>query len=269
MGSVPPPPPAATPIRLAILKTDSPIPAVSSKVGQFDTIFTTLLRAACASLDPPQTLESQLTLTAHDVVAAPAVTGEDSDSGWDYPDPDTIDAVLITGSRASAYDEDEWVVRLAAFVRRLLDEGRVRVIGVCFGHQIVARALGARVAPSPAGWELSVTEVRLSEEGRAVFGGESLNIYQTHRDVVLELPPGVVPLASTEKCPIQAMYIPRQLITVQGHPEYTPFIMNEMLQARHKRGAIADGPFEDAMKRVADKHDGVAIARVFLRFLRE
>jgi GMP synthase-like glutamine amidotransferase len=55
-----------------------------------------------------------------------------------------------------------------------LDAGRVRVIGVCFGHQIVARALGARVAPSPGGWELSVTEVQLSKEGRRVFGGESL-----------------------------------------------------------------------------------------------
>ncbi|KAH6850670.1 class I glutamine amidotransferase-like protein [Chaetomium sp. MPI-CAGE-AT-0009] len=261
MGSLPPPLPAvATPIRLAILKTDEPIPAISTKLGGFDTIFTTLLRTACASLDPPQTLESQLTLTAHDVVR-----GDDSE----YPDPDAIDAVLITGSRAAAYANDAWVVRLAAFVRCLLGEGRVRVIGVCFGHQIVARALGARVAPSPAGWELSVTEVELSREGRWVFGGRAWNIYQSHRDAVLELPPGVVPLASTEKCPIQAMYVPRQLITVQGHPEYTPFIMNEMLQARHKAGAYPDGLFEDAMRRARNKHDGVAIARVFLRFLRE
>ena len=79
----------------------------------------------------------------------------------------------------------------------------------------------------------------------------------------------MVPLAHTEQCPIQAMYVPRQLITVQGHPEFSPFMMGEMLRVRHQAGAIPDRPFEDAIKRVEDKHDGVAIARVFLRFLRE
>lgn len=158
-----PPPP---PIRLAILVTDQPLPQIAAKLGPFDAIFTTLLRNACVSLDPPQTLDSQLALTSHDVVnAAP-------DAG--YPDPGSIDAVLITGSRAAAYAEDAWVVRLVEYVRLLLEGGRVRVVGVCFGHQIVARALGARVAPSPKGWELSVTEIELSEEGRRVFGGEKL-----------------------------------------------------------------------------------------------
>lgn len=157
------PPP---PVRLAILVTDQPLPQIAAKLGPFDAIFTTLLRNACASLDPPQTLNSQLTLTSHDVVnAAP-------DAG--YPDPEAIDAVLITGSRAAAYAEDAWVVRLVEYVRLLLEGGRVRVVGVCFGHQIVARALGARVAPSPKGWELSVTEIELTEEGKRVFGREKL-----------------------------------------------------------------------------------------------
>ncbi|EAQ86382.1 hypothetical protein CHGG_07635 [Chaetomium globosum CBS 148.51] len=263
MGSLPPPlNTSTTPLRLAILVCDEPLPRISTKLGQFDAIFTTLLRHACASLSPPQTLESQLAITAHDVVRGGPDTGA-------YPDPDAIDAVLITGSRSAAYADDAWVVRLAAFVRGLLDGGRVRVIGVCFGHQIVARALGARVAPSPGGWELSVTEVALSKEGRRVFGGESLKMYQTHRDAVLELPRGVALLGRTEQCPIQSMYVRGRLITVQGHPEYSRFIMSEMLRARHVAGAIADGPYEDAMKRVGDPHDGLAMARVFLRFLRE
>jgi GMP synthase-like glutamine amidotransferase len=135
-------------------------------LGRFDAIFTSLLRVACKSLDPPQTLESQLVLTAHDVVAG--------DPDTVYPDPKTIDAILITGSRHSAYADDDWIVRLTAYTCRLLEEGRVRVIGVCFGHQIAARALGARVARSPQGWELSATKLGLTEEGRRVFGAESL-----------------------------------------------------------------------------------------------
>ncbi|KAK3303706.1 class I glutamine amidotransferase-like protein [Chaetomium strumarium] len=260
MDSLPPP----TPIRLAILLTDEPLPSIAAKLGGFDSIFTSLLRAGCESLDPPQPLTSQLTLTAHNVVGA-AAAGDDEA----YPDPATIDAVLITGSRYAAYADDEWIVRLTYYTRRLLDGGRVRVIGVCFGHQIVARALGAPVARSSAGWELSVTELELTEEGKRVFGVNSLKIYQTHRDAILAYPPGVIPLARTELCPKQGMYVPRRLITVQGHPEFSQFMMTEMLRVRHAAGTIPDGAFEDAMRRVADDHDGVVVARAFLRFLRE
>lgn len=158
--------PEPTPTRLAILVTDEPLPSVAAKLGRFDTIFTTVLRSACASLDPPQALESQLTLTSHDVAAGDLETV--------YPDPATIDAVLITGSRHSAYANDDWIVRLTEYTRRLLEGRRVRVIGVCFGHQIVARALGARVGRSPNGWELSVVRVELTEEGKGVFGAESV-----------------------------------------------------------------------------------------------
>lgn len=91
-----------------------------------------------------------------------------------YPDPSTIDAILITGSKYSAYADDDWIIRLTEYTRALIEEGRVRIIGVCFGHQIVARALGGRVAASLAGWELSVTEMELTKEGKRVFGGESL-----------------------------------------------------------------------------------------------
>ncbi|KAI3393681.1 hypothetical protein diail_3818 [Diaporthe ilicicola] len=259
MGSVP----LSGPFRLAILVTDEPLPSVAAKLGGFDNIFTSLLRAACESLDPPRTLESELEISAHDVVAG------DPDTGTTYPDPQSIDAVLITGSKHSAYADDDWIVRLTAYTRRLLDEGRVRVLGVCFGHQIVARALGARVARSPSGWELSVTQVELTEEGKRVFRAEDLKIYQMHRDAVMEYQPGVIPLACTEQCPIQAMYIPRLLLTVQGHPEFSQFIMSEFLQARHQAGKIRDGPFQDAKMRMMDEHDGVLVAQTFLRFLRE
>ena len=88
-----------------------------------------------------------------------------------YPSLDAVDALLVTGSRHSAFAEDPWISALVAYVRRALEGGRVRVVGVCFGHQIVGRALGAPLGVNPAGWEVSVTEVRLSEKGRELFGG--------------------------------------------------------------------------------------------------
>lgn len=159
----------ATPLRLAILVADEPLPSVAARLGGFADIFTTLLRAATEGLSPPQPLESHLALTAHDVVVA-----GDAAATTAYPDPETIDAVLITGSRHAAHADDAWVLSLVAYTRRLLDGGRVRVLGVCFGHQIAARALGAPVGRSPHGWELSVTRVELTAEGKRVFGAEFL-----------------------------------------------------------------------------------------------
>lgn len=153
------------PIRLAILEADTPVPGVQAKYGSYGGVFTHLFERACASLSPkPQPLTSVLRLSAHDIV-------NDLEA---YPDPETIDAVLISGSKYSAYEDEEWIVRLVRYTRRCLEGGRVRVVGVCFGHQIVGRALGADVARNVRGWELSVTQCELSDEGKKIFGVEKL-----------------------------------------------------------------------------------------------
>lgn len=73
----------------------------------------------------------------------------------------------------NAFDDDEWVVRLVAFVQEVLRQRRVKVVGVCYGHQIVGRALGAKVARSEGGgWEVSVCEVAQTAKGKALFGGK-------------------------------------------------------------------------------------------------
>ncbi|KAI1370264.1 class I glutamine amidotransferase-like protein [Hypoxylon crocopeplum] len=248
------------PVRLAILEADTPAAGIKAKYGSYGGVFTHLFERACASLDPPQALAAQLSLSFHDVV-------NHADAA--YPDPETVDAVLISGSKHSAYENDDWIVRLVRYTRRCLEGGRVRVVGVCFGHQIVGRALGAEVGRNVRGWELSVTETELTDEGKKIFGVEKLAIHQMHRDVVFSLPPGAASLASTAVCPVQAMYVARRLITVQGHPEFTEDMVREILEMRRYGGILGPDIFDDGMRRVADKHDGVAVARAFLRFLHE
>ncbi|KAI1211114.1 class I glutamine amidotransferase-like protein [Annulohypoxylon truncatum] len=247
------------PVRLAILEADTPVPGVKAKYGSYGGVFTHLFERACASLSPPQPLSSLLELSYHDVV-------NDLNS---YPDPKAIDAILISGSKHSAYEDDEWIVRLVEYTRQCLEGGRVRVIGVCFGHQIVGRAMGAEVGKNVLGWELSVTEHELTNEGKKLFGVEKLAIHQMHRDIVFSLPPGAVQLARTDVCPVQAIYIPKRVITVQGHPEFTADMVREILEMRRYGGILSENVFEDGMRRVNNKHDGVAVARAFLRFLRE
>jgi GMP synthase-like glutamine amidotransferase len=149
----------ATPLRLAVLEADTPVPQANERYKGYFGVFKHLLTRAVA----PAPLESVVSLTAHDIVHNPST----------YPALDDIDAILVTGSKHNAFDNDEWIVTLVEYVRKALTEyqGRVRVVGICFGHQIVARAMGALVARSDNGWEVSVTETRLTEKGRELFGG--------------------------------------------------------------------------------------------------
>ncbi|KXJ88174.1 glutamine amidotransferase class-I [Microdochium bolleyi] len=260
MGSAPPP------IRLAILETDTPVPGIQAQYKTYGGVFRHLFSRALSLPDLDDPARSPLRISHHDVV--------NGDFASAYPDPapdaaDPIDAILITGSKHNSFDAEPWIEHLVQYTRRILEGGRVKVIGVCFGHQIVGRALGAQVGRNDRGWEISVVPLELNEEGKKVFGRDTLRIHQMHRDAVLTLPPGCTPLASTAACPIQAMYIPGRMIAVQGHPEFTEDMVREILQLRKYGGILSDDIFEDGMRRVGDEHDGVEIARVFMRFLRE
>lgn len=90
-----------------------------------------------------------------------------------------------------------------------------------------------------------------------------------HRDIVVGYPEGVERLAYTEKCDVQAMYVPKRFITVQGHPEFTEEIVRELLEVRHKTGVFDETVYKDAMDRVDKYQDGVVVAQAFLRFLLE
>lgn len=159
MGSV-----YVPPTRLAILEADTPLPGIKAKYGSYGGVFTHLFERACASLNPPQPLPALLELSSHNIV-------NDLNA---YPDPETIDAILISGSKFSAYENDEWIIRLVQYTRRCLEGGRVRVIGVCFGHQIVGRAMGADVGKNTRGWELSVVDHNLTEDGKKILNVEKL-----------------------------------------------------------------------------------------------
>ncbi|KAK4096535.1 class I glutamine amidotransferase-like protein [Parathielavia hyrcaniae] len=243
------------PLRLAILEADTPVSASNARYHGYFGLFRHLFARAVS----PQPVESVLALTGHDVVHNPSS---------EYPSLDDVDAILITGSKYNAFDDDEWITTLVEFVRKALLHDRVKIVGICFGHQIVARALGALVSRSDHGWEVSVTETRLTEKGRKLFGGrKTLNIQQMHRDQVFGVPAGAELLASTDKCPNHGFVIPNRVITVQGHPEFTEDVMGEILELRHDSGLFTDQTYRSGVARNGDHHDGVFMAQAFIKFL--
>ncbi|KAK5107375.1 hypothetical protein LTR62_001318 [Meristemomyces frigidus] len=247
-------------IRLAILEADTPIGRTKEKYGGYGALFAELLAKGCEEVARQDGVPGpELEITKYDVVNHPAV----------YPALEEVDGVLITGSKHNSFDSTPWIRTLVAFTQRVLAQHRVRIIGVCFGHQILGRAMEVEVARSEAGWEVAVVPVELTEVGRRVLGVERLAIHQMHRDIVYAYPVSVEPLGSSDRCSVQGMYSKGRLISVQGHPEFNEEIVEELLVNRHEQGIFPDGVYEDGMRRVGERHDGVVVAAAFVRFLVE
>jgi GMP synthase-like glutamine amidotransferase len=160
-------------------------------------------------------------------------------------------------------------VKLVEFTKEVLAQSRVRIVGVCFGHQIVARALGVEVGRNADGWEAAVNDIQLTAKGKEVFGVEKLSLHQMHRDVVYAYPEGVEELGSSPVCKVQGMYRQKRLITVQGHPEFNEEIMREILETRHTIGVFDDVAYGKYIGKVSREHDGLVVSRAFLRFMIE
>lgn len=93
-------------------------------------------------------------------------------------------------------------------------------------------------------------------------------IHQMHRDYVTSTPEGAEPLAENDVCATQGFLVPGRAITVQGHPEFTGDIVSEILGLRVETKIIGEDMYRSGMDRVRDEHDGVRIARAFLKFMR-
>lgn len=144
------------------------------------------------------------------------------------------------------------------------------MLGICFGHQIVGRALNVPVGVNPLGWELSATPVTLTATGKAVFPELSeLSIMQFHHDIVESAPAGTEVLGYTDVCGVQGFYKPRSMFTLQGHPEFDEEVVGELLEKRAELGNIPEALAKDAERRLTDRNDGPVAAKAMVRFLLE
>ncbi|GAB7362741.1 hypothetical protein MBLNU230_g3047t1 [Neophaeotheca triangularis] len=255
MGEAPPP----RSLRIAVLECDTPIGRTKEKYGGYGNLFRELLEAGAGRYSQQDgKRKPELDVRKYDVVNEEV-----------YPDLDALDAVLLTGSKFNSFDNDPWILKLVEFTRKVLAQRRVRLIGVCFGHQIIGRAMDVKVDRSDRGWEVSVCPVQLTPKGKELFGVEELAIHQMHRDIVYAFPEGTTELGHSPRCDVQGFYIQHRLITVQGHPEFNGDIVSELLDARHATGVFDDAMWKDGMDRVRKHHDGVAIGAAFIRFVLE
>lgn len=142
----------------------------------------------------------------------------------DFPASLDFDGLLITGSPASVHEEASWIPRLEKLVRTA-SAARIPMFGACFGHQVIARALGSRVIYNPDGWALGCLQTQFVEEGITV------PIYAAHKEQVQDLPAGARVVAQTSNCKIAGFAIDRHILTTQYHPEMTKDFIAALLDA--------------------------------------
>lgn len=129
-----------------------------------------------------------------------------------FPKSLDFDGLLITGSPASVHDDAAWIPKLEELARRAIAQ-KIPLFGACFGHQVIAKALGATVETNPTGWVLG----RLKTEFEQI--NTSVPMYAAHKEQVTSLPEGAHRVAKTKGCPIAGFAINDHVLTTQYHPE--------------------------------------------------
>lgn len=149
------------------------------------------------------------------------------------------DVFVFTGSPAGVYEDFPWIRHAEEVVQQAHEAGKV-LIGICFGHQLIAQALGGKVVNSEKGWGAGVHEVAVVDREPWMAPAlpedrTSLNVLVSHQDQVIEPPAGAKTLISTEFCPHSMLRLGDTVLTMQGHPEMVKGIVEVILESRREK----------------------------------
>jgi GMP synthase-like glutamine amidotransferase len=177
---------------------------------------------------------------------------------------DECEVWLITGSPKAAYDPDPWIEELKKFVVRL-DAHKKKLIGICFGHQVISAALGGEVIQSPKGWGVGVREFEITQQQKWMKPPlQQVSLLFSHQDQVVALPKGAKLLAQDGFCEFQMYQLADHILTLQGHPEFSVSFAKSRLESRKEK--VAPEVYQKAMDSFESPKDDKVIAEWIRNF---
>lgn len=232
-------------MKIGILKADNVRPQWVAEYGEYPDMFRVLLAAEDASL---------------------AFTTFDVQLGQYPGDIDEVDAYLLTGSKCSVYDDEPWIRRLEDFVRTLHMRQK-KLVGICFGHQMVAHALGGETARSDKGWGVGVHAYQLHGRPGWHDGADSaFSLLVSHQDQVLTPAQGATVLGGSDFCEYAVCQVGEHILTFQGHPEFVPGYASALMTLRKE--LLGEEVYRVGMSSVNLPADSARVARWMLQFMR-
>jgi GMP synthase-like glutamine amidotransferase len=230
-------------MRIGILQTDHVRPQFVTRHGDYEDMFASLLRSEAPDLD----------LVVYDVQKA-------------IPETIDCDAYLITGSKDSVYDDLPWIMQLVDFVKASLAAGK-KVIGVCFGHQLMAHFFGGRVAAADKGWGVGVhtSDVCHQYPWMADLPAQQLSLLSSHKDQVMELPHGAQLYLASDFCPLAGFVQGSQVLTVQGHPEFSAQYAADLMDMRAE--ILGEPVYQAGKKSLSRPTQSALMAKWMLSFI--
>ena len=178
---------------------------------------------------------------------------------------DQCDAYICTGSRYSVYEDREWIAKLKDFIRDLRDANKP-FVGICFGHQMLAEALGGKVGKSSQGWGVGVHDMDIVKpEPWMVPPAQHCKIQYMHSDQVQKLPPESAVLARAPHCEVAMFRVGDTMLGIEGHPEFPASYVTALLKDRKSR--IGEDVTNEALAHVNDETQSNVIAGWIKNFI--
>ena len=172
----------------------------------------------------------------------------------EIPHPTECDAWITTGSRFSVNDQNEWTEKFGEFVS---DTHKLKIpfVGICYGMQMMAKALGGKVEYAEKGWGVGVATSTVYEEAPWMANHKvAANLVVSHQEQVTELPEEAVLLAGSDFCPNSIFQVGSSMLGIQGHPEFTTDYSQALMDAR--RSIIPAEAVEAGMDSLSKRVDG-------------
>lgn len=174
---------------------------------------------------------------------------------------------FVTGSAKSAYDLDEWITQLKQFIIQL-DKHKSKLVGICFGHQIIAQSLGGRVEKSSKGWGVGVKSYKVIKNLSWMQPPlDQVSLLFSHQDQVEVIPPNAELLAEDSFCSNQMFQIGKHILTFQGHPEFDTEFAKERLVSRKEKMSLET--FQIAMDSFSKSNDSKILIEWIRNFIHQ